>query len=547
MVYYGQTVCFRDEFSSTTMDAIRTHEIQALHDRYSRAAAHSNCSELNSVIIDCERLLQIGELTGHEKAVVYRLLGDALFSLDIAEKACIAYLTSQQYFKAESNDLAVASLEVGLAGIFANSAMSQGSGYLLLAAKSRIHRVSEQIRLLGDHELLAKVSALLGRIEAWEQARQFERTNHRDNLETFTNQEGAASLRDPEEIESSRIADAVYRERTTKMDTAWRAASRSTIAAGDSVDCAVFSPPEVPPDSYLLVQAFVYLPDQLQEAAEDAKAHDSESTIRGSTNLELEVQRGAILAFELNLPNAEIDEPYQSHRWSGRTTYVTFATKFTKQAAGAQIGKLLVTLNDIPVGVIRFLITVSPRAPENLAWLETDPKGRATRYRSVFISYASRDRSEVLRRVQLLEALGIKYFQDLLSLDPGQRWEKEVYRAIDNADLFLLFWSNAARDSAWVRKEICYAIDLKQGNDEAPPEIIPIVIEGPPAPEPPEELSHLQFSDRILYFLPRKKAIVRNSWVKCPGCGFRFATYGETWDGRKHKRCGTLLELVEGN
>lgn len=119
--------------------------------------------------------------------------------------------------------------------------------------------------------------------------------------------------------------------------------------------------------------------------------------------------------------------------------------------------------------------------------------------------------------------------------------------AIDDADLFLLFWSSSARDSVYVRREIGYAIQLKRGTDEAPPEIIPIVIEGPPAPAPPEELAHLQFSDRILYFLPRPKAIVRDRWVTCPGCGFRFATYGETWNGRTHKRCGTSLELVDAN
>ncbi len=201
--------------------------------------------------------------------------------------------------------------------------------------------------------------------------------------------------------------------------------------------------------------------------------------------------------------------------------------------------------------MIRFLITVSRSSPRNLAWTQTYPTGQASRYRNAFISYASSDRSEVIRRVQVLEALGIKYFQDLLDLDPGERWEKAIYRAIDDADLFLLFWSNAARNSPFVRKEIGYAIQLKEGQDEKPPEIIPIVIEGPPAPAPPEELAHLHFSDRILYFLPKQKAVVNGrktkcpGWITCPGCDGRFATYDKNaWDGRKHTRCGTSIELV---
>ena len=45
----------------------------------------------------------------------------------------------------------------------------------------------------------------------------------------------------------------------------------------------------------------------------------------------------------------------------------------------------------------------------------------ARRYHFAFISYASKDRDEVLRRVQLLASVGIDYFQDLLSLEPGDR------------------------------------------------------------------------------------------------------------------------------
>jgi hypothetical protein len=313
------------------------------------------------------------------------------------------------------------------------------------------------------------------------------------------------------------------------------------------VDCAVFSPPEVPPGTAFLIQAFVYLPDQLEEAAARATTHDASAALRGSTTLNVEVKRDSFLCFELNLPNATMVESFQTLRWQGKTSYVAFSATFADVAVGSQVGKLLVSLNDVPIGVIRFVITVSRSAPRDLAWMQTRPTGRATRYGSAFISYASEDRPEVMRRVQMLEALGIKYFQDLLSLDPGERWEKAIYHAIDDADLFLLFWSTAARESSYVRKEIGYAIQLKGGQDEAPPEIVPIVIEGPPGPVPPEELAHLQFSDRVLYFLPRQKAVVRNQWTICPACGVRFAIYGGTWNGRVHERCGTALELIDGD
>lgn len=69
--------------------------------------------------------------------------------------------------------------------------------------------------------------------------------------------------------------------------------------------------------------------------------------------------RGSFLCFELNLPNSTIDAPFQSLLWKGNTGYITFSVTFANHAIGSQIGKLLVSLNDVPVGVIRFLIVVS--------------------------------------------------------------------------------------------------------------------------------------------------------------------------------------------
>jgi len=107
----------------------------------------------------------------------------------------------------------------------------------------------------------------------------------------------------------------------------------------------------------------------------------------------------------------------------------------------------------------------------------------------------------VLKRVQMLTLLRIGYFQDVLHLKPGDRWERKLYRHIDKCDLFLLFWSTAAKRSQWVLKEVRYALKRKGGDHLAPPQIHPVIIEGPPAPEPPDELAHLHFNDKLIYFM----------------------------------------------
>lgn len=120
---------------------------------------------------------------------------------------------------------------------------------------------------------------------------------------------------------------------------------------------------------------------------------------------------------------------------------------------------------------------------------------------SAFVSYSSQDRSEVLKRLQvpsILQQYRIRH--DLLSLRPGDIWEQKLKEYIDECDLFLLFWSSAAKRSEYVQKEIQYALKRKQGNDFAPPRIIPVIIEGPPPVPPPEDLKHIHFNDYLTYF-----------------------------------------------
>jgi hypothetical protein len=96
----------------------------------------------------------------------------------------------------------------------------------------------------------------------------------------------------------------------------------------------------------------------------------------------------------------------------------------------------------------------------------------------------------------MLAAAGVSYFQDVLDLDPGDRWARQLYRHIDESDVLLLFWSSAAKQSEWVTKEWQYG--LREKGDDF---IQPVVIEGPPPPLPPPELAHLHFSDKLLYFM----------------------------------------------
>jgi hypothetical protein len=190
--------------------------------------------------------------------------------------------------------------------------------------------------------------------------------------------------------------------------------------------------------------------------------------------------------------------------WRGEPEAVQFGVR-AGAAHGGVIGTVTVSRGEVPFGHVKFKLTV---AAEPAATGARDEEARAAqswaRYRKAFISYASKDRDEVLKRVQMLARLKIDFFQDLLSLEPGERWERALYRHIDESDVFFLFWSTAARDSEWVLREIRYALDRRGGDEFKPPEIVPVIIEGPPLVKPPPELDDLHFNDQILYFINRQ-------------------------------------------
>jgi len=272
----------------------------------------------------------------------------------------------------------------------------------------------------------------------------------------------------------------------------------------DLVECSVFAPPSVAPATTILIQIFAHLREQAEEAERLAREFDEESRRRAVRTLASKIPRGSELMFDLQIANWRIGEPVQNLTWNGYPESVQFAVDVPPDCKPGNVsGKVTVSRDSVPIGHISFIIkvgAVGAETPENeLTGLD------ARRYSFVFISYASADRDEVLERVQMLETLGIKYFQDLLSLDPGDRWERKLYQNIDQCDLFLLFWSQNAKDSKWVIKEAEYALARKHGDDDAPPEIKPVIIQGPPIVLPPPSLEHLHFNDRIIYLSTKNK------------------------------------------
>jgi len=266
-------------------------------------------------------------------------------------------------------------------------------------------------------------------------------------------------------------------------------------AQKDLVDCTVFAPPSASRHSMIFVQVYARLCEQADDALRMASDFDSEAKRRAVKSLEEVVARGTRLSFEFSALELRCAEPIQSLVWRGSPDATQFAVEIPGDCPlGACVGSVVISAHSVPIGHIKFKLQIIQSGPEAPAPVAVGEEAKG--YSLAYISYASADRSKVLARVQMLNLVGIRYFQDVLSLKPGDKWETEIYRNIDSCDLFLLFWSKAARDSEWVMKEVRYAKNRPQ-----PPEIRPVILDGPPIITPPEDLNDLHFNDRLVYFI----------------------------------------------
>jgi len=261
--------------------------------------------------------------------------------------------------------------------------------------------------------------------------------------------------------------------------------------ASDEVCCCVFAPQRLCREEPSILYVFLYRLRVENQIARLAKSFDRYASLRGRIRLTTQVVRESKLSLQLATTGADVEEPLQQCTWRGKTEVLTFAITNIDPQARHVVAKLTLLNDGVPVGHIYFKFELRRRRQPL-----SQPSAAITakQFKTVFTSYAGVDRAEVLRRVQVLRRRGLTCFQDVLDLDPGERWEQQLYRHIDESDALFLFWSTAASNSEWVGREWAYG--LERHGDAF---IEPITIEGPPIPEPPEALRHLHFGDPLLY------------------------------------------------
>ena len=301
-------------------------------------------------------------------------------------------------------------------------------------------------------------------------------------------------------------------EATTFFATLYKYFSSATppppaATSAQALDVSAFGPETVVFGDEALVQIYLHRTDQAAEAAAQARESDAEARRRHVTTLQVAVAIGDRIDIVLTASGASIDQPACHLEWHGEPRACQFAIHVPKDFTRDRLMvRATVLVGGKPAGSLLFFLSVVAAAPAGER--VSDIRGRAARsYKYPFLSYSSKDRAKVLVHAQLLQALRHDYFLDLLKLAPGDLWKRSVYKAIDGCDVFLLFWSSNAKASKWVIAETEYALSRHGRDEDAPPDIVPIVLEGPPPPSPPDPWKdQIHFNDWMRYVISAEEA-----------------------------------------
>lgn len=257
--------------------------------------------------------------------------------------------------------------------------------------------------------------------------------------------------------------------------------------------CTVFAPPSVAAEERFLIQVWLHRPAAASRVRELAAMADETTAERPAITLSSGLAEGQTEEIRVEAPELAVDEPVQQVVWNGdaATAYVT-ARAPADLIGKAAFARIRVFVGAAPLGSGVLRLAVHPAAGGLGGVLEVG----ARRYRTAFLSYAREDLQTVLEHHQALAAVGLDVVQDILTLSPGERWERMLYAHIDRCDVFLLYWSRAAAASEAVIKEAEWALNRQRTSGDNTPDIIPVVLESPP-PAPPEALAHLHFDDPV--------------------------------------------------
>lgn len=216
---------------------------------------------------------------------------------------------------------------------------------------------------------------------------------------------------------------------------------------------SVFAPAEISPGRNMLIQVYLHLADEEKKVISLAQEAQSNAVRKGYDTLSQFLKVGDVVNVALSIYGWQglLFQDEKSITWKGHFSKCDFRYLVPQDSADDELScELIFRLRDIPlpIGEMTFVSSISenPR--------ELNAKMSSKTYRHAFVSYAHKDGNEVDLIVKALEAIGVKFFYDKITLSCGDVFDEVIMENIDQSDVFILCWSKNSAESKYVRKEI---------------------------------------------------------------------------------------------
>jgi len=109
--------------------------------------------------------------------------------------------------------------------------------------------------------------------------------------------------------------------------------------------------------------------------------------------------------------------------------------------------------------------------------------------RKTFLSYSRVNKDFALKLAEELKSEGFNIWFDQLDIPPGARWDTEIEKALDEADIFMVIITPASAKSDNVLDEIGYAIDTGK-------RILPVLLEAATLPLRLRRFQYVDFTSK---------------------------------------------------
>lgn len=270
---------------------------------------------------------------------------------------------------------------------------------------------------------------------------------------------------------------------------------KNPVEKHGEITASAFAPAEITIGDDMMIQVYIYEEKEHNNVVISASNVDEGATERDCIPLNLNLKCGDKVKFRLNILHCPELTQLKSIIWQGKTTKsyfnVTLPTSFDKKKLFVEI---IISVNDVPLGELSFTTKVVDACLSEKVVTDVLPK----QYKKVFLSYAHQDIEKVRPYAHAYKIEKRDYFFDRHSLGIGDVYEEKILDYINTSDLFLLFWSEHAAASNYVKKEFLTALKRAYPQvsfKDAQLRICPMSIE--PHAELPEELRNIYNFEKI--------------------------------------------------